>query len=68
MYQEEKPFHWTKGPSSPPGTFAKLEGLRKSENGEKAKRQTEILETVCIIYTIILEVLLRINSQHSSPS
>lgn len=68
MFQGEKPFSWTKGPPSPPGTFAKLEGLRKNKNGEKPERKTEILETVCTICTIILEGLLRISSQHSSPS
>lgn len=51
----------------PPGTFAKLEGLRKNENAEKAKRQTEILGTVHTISVIILG-LVRISSQHSRPS
>lgn len=57
-----------KGPPSPPSIFAKLEGLRKNENIEKAKRQTEILETVCAICTANLEGLLNISSQYSTPS
>lgn len=56
-----------KGPPSPPSIFAKLEGLRKNENIEKAKRQTEILETVCAICTANLG-LLNISSQYSTPS
>lgn len=35
---------------------------------EKLKGKTEILETVCTIHIISLEGLLRIRSQHSSPS
>lgn len=46
VYQGEKPFHWTEGPPSPPGTFAKLESLRKNENGEKSKRQTNLGDSV----------------------
>lgn len=57
-----------KGPPSPPAIFAKLEGLRNNENVEKAKMQTEILETVCAICTAIVEVLLNISSQYSTPS
>lgn len=68
MYLGEKLFHQKKGSPSPSGTFAKLEGLRKNENVKKAKSQTEVLETVCVICTTVLEGLLRISSQHSSPS
>lgn len=68
MCQGEKPFHQKKGSPPPSGTFAKLEGLRKNENVEKGKRQTEVLETVFIICTTVIEGLLRISSQHSSPS
>ncbi|PKU41398.1 regulator of g-protein signaling 17 [Limosa lapponica baueri] len=76
-YQGEMLFLLDKGPPSPPGIFAKLEGLRNNENVEKAKRQTEILDTsVCTLYhyprshlgTEVAEMRKRQQSQNEGTS
>lgn len=61
-YQGEILLLLDKCPPSPLGIIARL---KKNEDVEKHKKQTDILMTIYVIYTIILEDLINISSQYS---